>query len=110
MLYASNESAETGVRSLIEPMLQGLDGSEDDRKATREMFQPAGENLFLLARNVGDYVALGARLGDDERFRQLAGNAGRVFVERFMTDRARFARIYAEHIVAICQAPTKKGP
>ena len=84
-----------------------MDGSEDERKLTREIFQQAGENLFLLAGNVGDYVALGARLGNDEKFRQLAGNAGRIFVERFMTDRARFARIYAEHIVAICQAKAK---
>ena len=103
VLYASPESAETGARSLIEPLLAGRDGTESDRNLAQSLLRPSGEDLFLLAADPHEYAALGARLGADEPFRRRAGDAARGFVEHFMTDRARFARIYSEHIAAIAR-------
>jgi glycosyltransferase involved in cell wall biosynthesis len=95
VLYASAESAETGARSLIEPLLH-------DQSEACEIFRPdAAENLFLLAGDPAQYVSFAVRLGRDDEFRSLAGAAGRAFVERFMTDRSRFARIYGDHIAAV---------
>jgi predicted O-linked N-acetylglucosamine transferase (SPINDLY family) len=100
VLYASEESAEMGARALIEPLLCGTEGTEQDQKAAREIFRQAGENLFLLASDADDYVRLGVRLARHAAFMRLAGSAGSAFVQRFMTDRARFARIYGEHIAS----------
>jgi predicted O-linked N-acetylglucosamine transferase (SPINDLY family) len=102
VLYASDEAAETGARSMIEPLLLGDQGSAEDRDAARAIFRHGGEeSLYLCAQTSSQYVSHATRLAADETLRQQAGAAGRAFVARFMSDRKRLGRIYAEHLVAI---------
>lgn len=107
LLYASAEAAETGARSLIEPLLRGETASEEDSVAARAIFiGPDGESVYLCAQNPAEYVAMAVRLASDGDWRCRAGEAGRRFVAHFMSDRKRLGRIYAEHIVAIVREAT----
>lgn len=102
VLYASDEAAETGARSMIEPLLLGEQGSAVDQDAARAIFRHDREGSFYLcAQTSSQYASYATRLAADEALRQQAGAAGQQFVARFMSDRRRLGRIYAEHLVAI---------
>ncbi len=102
VLYASAEAMETGARSMIEPLLLEQQGSQQDWDMARTIFQPdSGTDLYLCARDRDQYVAHAVRLGIDDSLRQRVGKAGQAFIERFMSDRKRLGRIYAEHIATI---------
>ena len=107
VLYASVEAAETGARSMIEPLLLGEGGSAEDREKAQAIFRPrSGLDLYNCAQDPAAYVVLATRLANDTAFRGEAGRAGREFVEQFMSDRGRVARIYGQHLLDIIAATT----
>jgi glycosyltransferase involved in cell wall biosynthesis len=111
VLYASAEAAETGARSMIEPLLLGESGSAGDRERARAIFRPrSGEDLYLCAQDPAGYVALATRLAADEALRSQAGSAAHAFIEQFMSDRGRVARIYGRHLLDIIERKYRDNP
>jgi len=110
VLYASAEAMETGARSMIEPLLIGQQGSQQDRDMARAIFQPdSGTDLYLCAHDRDKYVAHAVRLGTEDALRQQVGKAGQAFIERFMSDRKRLGHIYCEHISAIIRETSQRN-
>lgn len=101
VLYACPESENNGLHALVAPLFAREEGTEADWRSIECIFRPDGEKLYLRAASVEEYVAYALRLARDPGFRQRAGEAGRAFVQAYMSDRERVARIYAEHLIAI---------
>lgn len=110
VLYASPESEQTGLHAIVSPLLFGADGCNEDRAELRAIFQHAQHgNLYLRADNPGKYVDFAIRLADDTSFRTQAGEACRHFVDRFMLNRERTGRIYAQHFMDILAGQAMGG-
>jgi hypothetical protein len=109
LLYAAAESEHTGLHALVAPLLAGDEGSGEDRASARRLFEAdSAQPLYLRAANVEEYVALGRRLGSDDAFRARAGAAANAFVDRFLSDRERVARIFADHLAAIARETAER--
>ncbi|MGQ0653695.1 MAG: tetratricopeptide repeat protein [Betaproteobacteria bacterium] len=105
VLFASEESARVGARSLIEPLLSGVAGTEQERAEAQSLFSPRpDENLFFCARSEDEYVAFAVALGRDPALRSRAGAAAQAFVRRFMANKQHVGRVYARHIVELVEA------
>lgn len=109
VLFSSAASADTGANALIGPLLDEGDPGREAARLARSIFRGDGEDLCLRAFTADEYVALAVRAGNDRAFRARAGNAYRAFVERFLGDRARAARIYADHFAAVIEAAKARG-
>lgn len=101
VLFDSPAARDTGIHALVGPLLDSGDPDRENARVARAIFRPPGEDLYLRAQDAQAYVAHATRLALDPAFRMRAGEAGRAFVERFLTDRARAARIYAGHFLDI---------
>ncbi len=101
VLFDSPAAKDTGAHALVAPLLEQGDPNRENARAARAIYRPGGEDLYLRAKDAADYVALAVRLAGDEALRARAGGANRAFVERFLADRPRAARIYAGHFLAI---------
>lgn len=108
VLFMSDASADTGANALIGPLLDRGDPQRESALAARSIFRAGGEDLSLRASTTDEYVALAVRLGTDEGFRKRAGEAYRAFVESFLADRARSARIYGDHFLTIIEAAKRR--
>jgi len=62
----------------------------------------------LRASTPDDYVRFSVQLAGDNNFRRLAGVASRKFVERFMLNRERTGRIYAQHLLEMIATTGKE--
>jgi hypothetical protein len=101
VVYASPESAETGLNGMLGPLLAGDTGTREEQARAGEIFGGAARPLYFCARDPQDYVAFGARFGADAALRNAAGEANRHFVREFLTDRARMARTVATHLLEL---------
>jgi glycosyltransferase involved in cell wall biosynthesis len=109
VLFSSAASADTGANALIGPLLDEGDPEREAARLARSIFHAHGENLCLRAFTVDEYVALAVRAGTDPQFRRNAGDAYRAFVERFLADRSRAARIYGDHLLAVLEAAGRRA-
>jgi glycosyltransferase involved in cell wall biosynthesis len=110
VLYSSPESDQTGLHAIVSPLLFGADGGDKDRTELRSIFRHEQHgNLYLRAGNPEEYVDFAARLANDEQFRMGAGEASRRFVDRFMLNRERTGRIYAQHFMEILAVRAGNG-
>lgn len=101
VFYLSAESVHTGANALIAPLLETGDPDREGARLARSIFRPDGEDYYLHATTPDEYVAFATRLASDAGFRERTGAACRGFVDHFMADRARAARIYADHFDAV---------
>lgn len=85
------------------PWIEGRLGTRAEQEEARNIFiDPAtGENLFVIAADVDQFVANVQRLVDDATYRAAVGRAGRSFLERFVFDSARRTQAYGDFIAGI---------
>jgi len=57
--------------------------------------------LFFCADRPERYVELAVKLAVDPSLRRAAGEANRAFVQQFLSDRERMARIVAGHLLEL---------
>jgi hypothetical protein len=88
------------MHALVGPLLEG-DPDRESARLARGIYRPGGEDNYLRARDPGQYAQYAVRLAGDAALRQRVGQAGREFIERFLADKARAARMYADHFDAI---------
>jgi hypothetical protein len=109
VLYSSAESDQTGLHAIVAPLLFGTDGSAEDRTELQAIFRHEQDrDLYLRASTPDDYVRFAVQLAGDNNFRRLAGVASRKFVERFMLNRERTGRIYAQHLLEMIATTGKE--
>ena len=96
--YASSEAAETGLPGLLGPLLAGESGSGEEQARARQIF---GDSLYFCGQTPEEYVRMAIRLVQDAPLRLAAGQANRIFVAEFLSDRARTARILSTHLVEL---------
>ncbi len=109
VLFSSATSADTGANALIGPLLDEGDPQRESARLARSIFAANGENFCLRAYTVEEYVDLAVRAGSDKAFREKSGDAYRAFVEHFLADRSRAARIYADHFLAVIEAVKRRA-
>jgi glycosyltransferase involved in cell wall biosynthesis len=101
LTYASPESAETGLHGLLWPLLNGESGSPEEQDRARGIF---GSSLYLCARTPEAYAEMATRLAHDAELRHATGEANRMFVAEFLSDRRRSAQIVATHLRELLDA------
>ena len=104
VVYASAESAETGLHGMLSPLLAGEAGSAREQERARALFAAGPQPLYFCARSPAEYVAAAVRLARDPELRREAGEANRRFVAEFLSDRAAMARTLATHLVELVDA------
>ena len=105
VLFSCPESRDTGANALIGPLLRYDAGDSEDARMAHSIFTlPDGESLYLSATDLSDYVSKAIRLAQDDAYRSRAGRAMQAFVDQFMADRKRAAKIYANHFISVLDA------
>jgi hypothetical protein len=101
VVYASPESAETGLNGMLGPLLAGESGTPEEQARARDIFAGAPQPLYLCANDAPEYVAFARSLAADANLRRAAGEANRTFVREFLTDRGRMAHTVAVHLLEL---------
>jgi len=99
--FASAESAETGLNGLLGPLLAGESGTPEEQARARVIYGDEPHALFFCADRPERYVELAVKLAADPSLRRAAGEANRAFVQQFLSDRERMARIVAGHLLEL---------
>ncbi len=102
------ETRAYGVAATILPLLEGSQGTTEDRALMRDIFsKDAPGDLLPLARTTEEYVELAGRLIEDVALRKETGMAGRRFVEAFFSNTERMAESYLGHFIEIIEGKAK---
>lgn len=97
IISTTPEAEETGLWAFLQPLLDGDDGSAEERRELREMIGPDEAPLLSIARSPADFVRLGNRLLADADLRRRAGDASRQLMQRYFSDPCRMGSTYATH-------------
>jgi glycosyltransferase involved in cell wall biosynthesis len=98
VLFKTNNS-DLGIQANINGLYYGLTGELIDQKRVQEIFKKySDEELILLANNKNEYIDYANKLIKDINFRKRVGNAGKCFINEYMSDISRMASGYALHI------------
>ncbi len=95
----TREALGTGMPAHVWPVYKGQAGTDDVQKEVRDLFtNPQGQSLLPFAETVETYENIAIQICTDDQFRNETGNAGRLFVERYMNDDRRMAETGCQHI------------
>ncbi len=101
VLYACQESYETGVAGNISPILSGQIGTIDEQVLMRSIFYSGGENLYFCANDPDEYLKYACQLIENDDLRKKSGDANSQFVTYFFQDTKRMALGYSKHFLEI---------
>jgi hypothetical protein len=107
--FASAEAEESGLHSMLAPLLAGEEGTPEEQERARAIFGRGPGSLYLCAADSGQYVEHAVRLAADAALRRAAGEANRRFVAEFLSDPAHVARTLATHLVEIIGEKSNQG-
>ncbi|MCV6636806.1 hypothetical protein [Candidatus Albibeggiatoa sp. nov. NOAA] len=99
VLYASNDSYNTGLYGAISPVLMGKMGSPDEHQLINEIFHPQEKSVYFCANNAEQYFDYTCQLIENENLRQQSGYAYSQFIEHFFTNTQKMAQGYARHFL-----------
>ncbi len=103
VFFLSKEALHTGVLINIHPLFSG-EGTPEQQRQIRNIFSGEnGENLFLCAKDLREYIEYTQRLIDDPAFRHAAGKACNAYIEAFLEDEAQFGESFSRHILEIIE-------
>lgn len=104
VIYDSPEAMQTGLWGVIQPLLEGREGSEAERADIAALVGDRASPLISVARDPADYRRLASRLIEDAGARSAAGEASRAFIARFLSDPRSMGRSFSEHLVELIEA------
>jgi hypothetical protein len=107
--FASAEAEESGLHSMLAPLLAGEEGTPEEQERARAIFGSGPGSLYLCAADTQQYVEHALRLAADAGLRRAAGEANRRFVAEFLSDPAHVARTLATHLVEIIGEKSNQG-
>jgi predicted O-linked N-acetylglucosamine transferase (SPINDLY family) len=108
--FASAEAEESGLHSMLAPLLAGEEGTPEEQERARAIFGTGPGSLYLCAADTRQYVEHALRLAADAGLRRAAGEANRRFIAEFLSDPAHVARTLATHLVEIIREKGDQGP
>ena len=103
VLYDSAEAAQTGLWNFLKPLVDGDEGTPEEREELRSIIGDAENPLISVARTPADYVRHVGRLIENIDARSAAGDASRRFIERYFSDPRAMAASYARHFVELIE-------
>jgi len=96
------ESLESSTATSFIPIWEGRIGTTEDHATLRAMFtDETGATFAPFFDTIETYEAFSHRLIVDELFRRRVGNAGRLFVEKYLGDEERVGSTISARIVEI---------
>jgi glycosyltransferase involved in cell wall biosynthesis len=103
VIYNSPEAAITGLWSFLRPLIEGNDGTADERAEVRTIVGDEQAPNISLARSPEDYVRLTSRLIVDAAARGAAGEASKAFMTRYFSDPRAMGASVAGHLVELIE-------
>ncbi len=98
VLYEVPE-ADIGIQNSISKLYFGEEGEAADQQNVAQIFaKDSDAPLYLLAKDVEQYYALACKVIENAAFRHAVGQAGKRFIEEYMSNPARMGEGYARHI------------
>lgn len=110
VISATPEAAETGLWAFIRPLLDGDEGTKEERAKLHALLGPQDKPLLAIARNPAQYIALAGRLLQDAALRKAAGEAARQLVRQYFSDPAVMGKTYGTHFVELLDAQFSNKP
>ena len=97
------ESLETSTATTLLPALKRESGSRKDQDRLIEIFSEKDEDLAFtpFVSNIETYEKKALRLMEDTQYREQSGEAGRTFVNEFLSDRTRMTQNICTHFFEI---------
>ena len=103
LIYDSPEAAQTGLWNFLRPLVDGDDGTPEERAELRSIIGDEANPLIPVARSPEDYVRHAGRLIRDPALRAAGGEAAKRFVARYYSDPRAMGESLAEHFVELIE-------
>jgi hypothetical protein len=109
VIYDSPESDQVGLWSFLKPLVEGGEGSADQRAELMTFMGPPDSPNIAVAKSADVYVQSANRLIRDAAFRQSAGEMSRRFMDRYFSDPRAMGASVSDHLVELIEQRFKAG-
>lgn len=109
VIYDSPEAAQTGLWNFLRPLIDGEEGTAQERAELRTFVGDEASPTIPIARDPEDYVRQASRLIRDREARAAAGVAAQGFIARYFSDPRQMGRSFAEHFVELIEEAEARG-
>lgn len=110
LIYDSPEAAQTGLWNFIKPLVEGDDGTPEERAELQAIIGDPAQPLIPVARTPEDYVAHASRLLRDPAVRGGAGSAAKRFIDRYFSDPKLMGGSLAAHFIELVEEKARLVP
>ena len=97
------ESIESSTATALLPFLERTVGSREEQDEIIQVFSKSGDDLQYapFVETIEDYIEKAQRLINDPNFRKKSGEAGRVYIEKYLGNTGRMAKGVCDHLIDI---------